>query len=281
MNTKQIFVIIANEFIYGGHIFAIGAVSVVSISSILSNVSVTADFLVVVYLMFYAIYLNDHSEDVKKDFLTNTRRVEHLKKNKRISVLIVIAVFVLEFLLSCFGSMHSLFLGSIIVILGLFYGRYFKRITKKIVAFKNFFVALVWSILTFFFFLYYSYPLTPEIVLFAIFIFLRIFIVQISLDIRDKEGDEKERLLTIPVFFGKKTEGILIGLNILAFLLLSYSIYFAIFPKFSILLFLIFPYSFYYTNQIKSTKDSKLIYFLAVIEPVILLILILFGYFLL
>lgn len=280
MSVKQIFVIVIDELIYGGHIFAMGAVSVVLVSSILLDVLVTVDFLIIVYLIFYAIYLNDHFKDVKKDFLTNIQRVEYLKKNRRIPVLVSISIIVSELLLSNFGNIHSLLLGSVIIVLGLFYSKYFKGITKKIVAFKNFFVALVWSVLTFFLFLYYSYSLTFEVILFAIFIFLRIFVVQISLDIRDKEGDKREKLLTIPVFFGKKTESILIGLNILAFLILFYSMYFDIFPKFCVLLFLIFPYSFYYINQIKNTKNDSSIYFLAVMEPIILLIFILFGCFL-
>ncbi len=280
MSVKQIFVIVIDELVYGGHIFAMGAVSVVFALSILSNVLITIDFLAVVYLMFYAIYLNDHFEDVRKDFLTNIQRAEYLRKNKKIPILVSGSVITLELLLFYFGNIYSLYLGSIIVILGLFYSRYFKRITKRIVAFKNLFVALVWSMLTFFLFLYYSYLLTAEVVLFAIFIFLRIFVVQISLDIRDKEGDKREKLLTIPVFFGKKTESILMGLNILAFLLLFYSMYFDIFPKFCVLLFFIFPYSFYYINRIKNTKNDSSIYFLAVMEPIILLIFILFGCFL-
>jgi len=281
MNVNKILRFAGNEFVYGGHVFAMGAISVVFASSVLSGVLITIDFLIVVYLMFYAIYLNDHFKDTRKDFLTNTQRAEYLKKNKRIPVVVFVSVVVLELLLFYFGSLASLFLGSTIIILGLFYSKYFKGITKRIIAFKNLFVALVWSILTFFLFSYYSYPLTAGIVLFAVFIFLRIFVVQILLDVRDEEGDRREKLLTIPVFFGKKTESILMGLNILAFLLLFCGVCLNIFPKFSVLMFFIFPYSFYYINQIKNTKRNGLIYFLAVMEPIILLIFILFGRFLL
>ncbi|MCK4892136.1 MAG: UbiA family prenyltransferase [Candidatus Pacebacteria bacterium] len=271
-----------NEFIYGGHIFALCAVSIVLLASILLDVLVTIDFLAIIYLIFYAIYLNDHFKDMKTDVLTNTQRVTYLKKNKKIPLLIFISVVASELLLFYFGSITGLFLGSVIIILGLFYSKCFKKITRRIAAFKNFFVALVWSVLVFYLFIYYSYFFTYETIFVAVFIFLRIFIIQILLDIRDIKSDRKEKLLTIPILFGKETSiKIIVYLNILGFLLLFYGIYLGILSNVFLLLFLVFLYSFYYINKLKSIENNNMFYFLAAIEPIVLLIFVLIGNFLL
>ena len=90
------------------------------------------------------------------------------------------------------------------------------------------------------------------------------------------------KLLTIPVLFGEeKSFSIINRLNILGFLFLFCGIYFNIPLKSFLPMFLIFPYSFYYISKFKNTKNNNAFYFLAAIEPVILLIFSLIGIFLL
>ncbi|MCK4918761.1 MAG: UbiA family prenyltransferase [Candidatus Pacebacteria bacterium] len=282
MSIKNILYFIRNEFIYGGHLFALSSVSIVLMSSILLDVLVTFDFLIIVYLIFYAIYLNDHFDNVKVDFIVNSQRATYLRRNKKSPWLVLIAVFISEFLLFYLGDLLSLGFGSIIIIFGLLYSKYLKILTKKIVAFKNYFVALVWSLLVLFFFVYYSYSFTFEAILISLFIFLRILAIQILLDIRDIESDKIENLLTIPVLFGKrKSIKIIVYINILVFFLLFYGVYFNVIILNALLLFFMFPYSYYYLNKLNHVESNNIYYFLAVIEPIIFLFLVLIGSFLL
>ena len=137
--------------------------------------------------------------------------------------------------------------------------------------------------LVLFFFVYYSYLFTFEAILISFFIFLRILAIQILLDIRDIKSDKIEHLLTIPVLFGRERSiKIIAYLNILVFLLLFYGIYSNTIAQDSLLLFFIFPYSYYYLNKLKRVENNNVYYyFLAAIEPIVFLVLVLIGSFLL
>src|SRR5665647_1709288 len=80
MNIKKIFAFAKNEFIYGGHLPAWGAVSLVLTSMLLLNIEISEVLLVAAYLIFYVIYAYDKLRDLKSDFLTNLDRTEHTKK---------------------------------------------------------------------------------------------------------------------------------------------------------------------------------------------------------
>ena len=80
MKLKKILNSIWNEFVYGGHLLSLGAVSIVYTASILLDIRITWDFLLVVYLGTESVYLYNRFKEYKVDFLTNPERTEH-KKN--------------------------------------------------------------------------------------------------------------------------------------------------------------------------------------------------------
>lgn len=283
MNIEQILKFTKNEFIYGGHIFAIGAISIVIACAIILDNAFSIDFLIVVYLIFYTIYLYDHSQGASEDFLTNLKRAKYLENKSKISIIITSCVLISEIILFYFGNFHSVIFGSVILIVGFNYGNYFKDVTKKIIGFKNFFVSLVWSLLIVFFIFYYSLEFTFLALLVSIFVFLKIFSIQILFDIRDISSDRKRKLLTIPIVFGKYMSINLVKLiNILIISLIFYGLYLNIFYPFIIAITLSVFYSFYYTDKIKNSDNNDLRYFIfAAIEPVFWLFLIFFGKFLL
>jgi len=271
------------EFIYGGHLFALNAVSIILMSAILLNIPVTWDILLSVYLIFYSIYSYDHFNGAKKnDYLTNLERALYLKDKRKIPLLISGSILTSVLILLYFSNILILFFSLVILFLGLFYGSYFKKITRKIIAFKDFFVSFVWMILVFFLVCYYSYPLTLGVFLLASFIFLKMLIIQIFFDIRDIEGDKDEKLLTLPVIFGRnKALYILRLISVLPALMVFFYSYFNILPDFSLFLILALFFNFYYLGEHQYLKGRHYPYLLAASEPILWLFLVLFGKFLL
>jgi len=269
-----------DEFIYGGHLFALNAVSIVLMCTILFDFQSRWDFIIVIYLIFYSIYLNDHFKGAEKDFLTNAQRAKHLKNRKKAPLVIFGSVLISGIILFYFNNFYNLIFGFIILILGLFYGACFKRITRKILGFKNLFVSLVWAIIPIFLFFYYSYSFTSAMVLISIFIFLRMLIIQILFDIRDIDSDKRERLLTIPIVLGRGGAiNILKLINILIMFLMICGLYFNIISESLFILILIIFYSFYYIRKIENllNKNNNLYFLFATIEPIVWFFLVLFD----
>ncbi|MBU0647128.1 hypothetical protein KJ809_01775 [Patescibacteria group bacterium] len=71
------------EFIYGGHLLSLGAVSIIFTASILLNIQITWDFFLVVYLWTEAVYLYNRLKELKSDSLNNPKRTIYLKKQAR------------------------------------------------------------------------------------------------------------------------------------------------------------------------------------------------------
>jgi 4-hydroxybenzoate polyprenyltransferase len=276
---------IINEFLYNGHLQTLGALSIAIFSAILFKIKITWDLLLILYVNFYIIYLYNRHQEINIDYQTNKIRTEHLKLfNKYIPLLITALVTILIFLLIYFSNITSIFFIFSITILGFLYTNYFKKITKKIIAFKNIYVASVFSLLVIFPFIYYSLPFKNfllNIIALMIFIFLRAILMQIFLDLKDIESDKQEGLLTLGVIAGReKTFKILqIGNLTTATFIPIIFWYLNIFsPSFLMLLFLA-PINSYFLNLIK--RGKLLGFILESGEFITLPILILFGNYLL
>ena len=264
MSPKQIFVIIGNEFIYGGHLLSLGAIGIVFTSAILLDILISWDFLIVVYLITYVVYLYNRFREYEKDFLTNYNRTKHLVKYiKYMPFIICCLVLIIIWILVCFGSQLGLISGLLLLLFGLLYSTHFKEITKKIVGFKNFYVSFFWAFLVIFLAFYYFLPLNLPVLLLFIFIFLRWLINTTFFDIKDIKSDKEYKLNTIPVLYGKnKTLNYLHVVNVLSLVLVMVAVYKDIFSIFFLSLLLFYFYSFYYIQKTKNgnINVSKLSY---------------------
>ena len=273
--VEQLFMPIWNEFIYSGHLFALGAISVVAMCAILFNIPITWDFLALIYFIFYPIYNYDYSRGASDDLLTNSKRAEHFKKKNKTSSIIYCSFLITGIISLYYSNFFTMCVSFTILIFGLLYGSYFKLLTKKIVAFKNIYVSFVWALLVVFLFYYYSYPLTSSALLITTFIFVKIFIIQILFDVRDVEGDRKKGLLTVPVVMGNQKEfNLLKNLNGATMLMICYGLYFHLIPIFSFAILLAILYSFYNIEKIRACKNDHSYYLLAAVEPVLYFVLI-------
>ena len=251
-----------NEFVYGGHLLSFGAVSIVYAASILLDIRITWDFLLVVYLGTESVYLYNRFKEYKVDFLTNPERTEHIKKYvKYIPFIIFLMTFSAIVIVVYFNKISALTFGLLLLIIGLLYSLFFKKITEKIIAFKSFFISLMWSLLVLFLAIYYSAPINLALFLFSVFVFLRFFVSVSFFDIKDIKTDKQEGLKTLAVVLKQSTLWQFLSIiAILAVLPLIIGVYLRILPISSLMLFLTIPYTFFYFKQLENKNISP--YFL-------------------
>ncbi|NQU83063.1 MAG: UbiA family prenyltransferase [Parcubacteria group bacterium] len=252
---------IKNEFVYAGHLQALGAASIVFASSVLFNTRIHWSGILVAYLVFYSAYIFDRFKGLKTDSLTNSERTQHILTYKRkIPVIIASVGLFTLILLLYFSNFYALLVAIGVITLGLFYDSFFKKITKKITAFKNFYVALPFAVMVLFPFIFYSHPLTKEIgysvIIFFSLVLLKMFLLQVFLDIKDIDSDKQQGLRTVPVIIGENNTFKLLKIAniIITFLILSIFLYKNILPKFSLILLLTIPFDFY---SLKISKQDK------------------------
>lgn len=151
-----------------------------------------------------------------------------------------------------------------LLLFGWLYTVVFKKMTQKIIIFKDLFVSAVFVLLVFFPIIYYSYPLTISLLsialLIMVFIYFKAFMMQVFLDVKDIESDKKENLLTFPVIFGKEKMLNILGIISLlstAPIPIIFSLYFNIFPISTLILLLTIPFNLFCFSQAKNQKYSS------------------------
>jgi len=262
---KKILNFFWKEFIYGGHLQCLGVVSLLVIEGKVLDLKISWRLLVFVYLIFYLIYIYNRIKEIEIDELTNPQRVKHFKsylsKINKIFYGLSLGVILGLVLLKKFSF---LIFGLSLLVLGLLYTPTLKNLTKKLVGFKNFYVALFFSaILASPFF--WDLNLVENISqrkwfggggLFFL-VFLKGVLMQAFLDCKDVEGDEKIGLKTFPVVYGReKIFKFLKIFNSFVFggLLFCFCVWFKIFPLYFLGLLLIIPFNFF---SIKLAEERK------------------------
>ncbi|WMW23108.1 UbiA family prenyltransferase [Methanolobus mangrovi] len=266
------------EIIFGGHLFATGSVSVIMACATVFMIPVSLDILFVSYLLFYAIYLYDYSAGASSDELTNEGRARYLQCKSRSKCIVFIVSVILFLALLIFANTITTLIGLSILVLGLLYGSHFKKLTKKIPAFKNIFVSMVWSFLALFLFVYYSLPITYGALMLALFIFIRMVNIQILFDVRDVEGDIAAGLLTIPALFGERKYLLILRLiNFVSILFVLVCVIQGLLPFFTLAIMPMFYYAVTYIDKVVKSRKNYSSYVFAACEPIMWALLIFAG----
>jgi len=248
-----------DEFIYGGHLASLG-VSFIALSMILLfDINIKWEFILIVYFSTICIYNYDHYKEFRKDSSGNLTRAHHLKRYIRfLPLIIAIYGIVSLILLFYFGNFGSMLFGIALLLFGLLYTEKFKKITKKIVGFKNFYTSFSISsliILTAIF--YNTFFINCTLILIFLLLFLRLMINTSYCDIKDIESDKKENLLTLPIVFGRKNLLVFLHiLNIFFIVLIVLGIYLELLPLYSIFLLVSSVYSFFYLYKTKNANTD-------------------------
>lgn len=252
---------IRDEYVYNGHLISLSAVCIVATSAILLDIQFGWQPLLITYLITFNGLLYNRYKEQDTDYLTNARRTIFLKRYFRFMFLIIVLSVVSSIIiLIIYKEMNALIFLLVLSLACFFYTKYFKRATNKIIAFKNIIFSLITSSLIIFLAIYYSYPLLSfSLFLIWAFVFMRMMINTIFLDIKDIDSDKKQALLTFPVFLGKtKTLKFLQWLTLLSIMPILFGCLLGKLPLISLVLLFVVPYSFYYFAISKKEKNFYL-----------------------
>ena len=208
-NIQRTSSILFKEFIYGGHFQSLGAAGIAYVASSILNIQFTWVCFVVVYMIFYPLYLFNRYKEIDLDEATNPDRTHHFRGYVNLMPTILWGVIlVVMAIVSIQSNFITLGFTLVLLVFGLLYTVIFKKVTKNIIIFKNLYVSAFFSSLVFFPILYFQEPLDNYLWLRAtnllVFVYIKAFVMQVFLDIKDIESDRKEKLLTIPVLVGKE-----------------------------------------------------------------------------
>lgn len=266
MKISGIFKFIIEEIIYGCHLLCFGIAAVIITTAILLNEKIDWVYPFIIYLIAYLGYLYNRYKEIDDDILSSPKRTSHIKKYYSF----VPSIFILVFLIIFVTLIYTNRLFSIIYILfmffaGMIYTVYLKKITKKIIAFKNLYTALEWTVPIIFLPLFYTIHLNIGFLIIILFIFIRIFITNSFFDIKDLEIDRKNGLLTLPLVLGiKNFFNFLFILLFFSYFVLFLGVCFNFLPYYSLGLILILPYNFFYLiSAIKKKNSASKLYFVA------------------
>jgi len=164
--------------------------------SLIFKIPITLDFLVFIFFVPIIIYCFDFFLDEEFLFKKNLTKIS--------SLALLFALIILElFLIHWYGNNLTLLVFVLLMFLGLLYAKFFKKFTKKIVGFKDFFVALNWNIAIWLLFIYHSFHFDMGAILILIVIFVRDMINTSFCDIKDITEDSQKGLKTFAVRLGK------------------------------------------------------------------------------
>lgn len=260
---KNILGLAWNEFVFGGHLLAVGLVCMVTFPAILLGIHITWDFAAVVYLTALTPCIFGRYIGLKEDALTNPERSKYLEKKARmVPYLIALLTIALIGILFYFHKYNILLFGIALILLSFFYDLYLKGLTKIIIGFKNFLVGLIFSLLVVMLIIYYNYPLSASFWLVILFIYIMAFMGAAFCDIKDIESDKREGLKTFAAILGRKV--LLISLGILLFLAvvpIILGVRWGLFPNYALMLALVIPYNLVLFNESQKNKiRSDLLY---------------------
>lgn len=252
-----------DEFVYGGHLLALGLSCMVFMSAMLIGVKITFEFLVVIYLLTLAPCLFGRYVDLKEDALTNPERSSYLsRKAKYIPVMIVSSIVVVVSILLLNRKLPILFIGVGLILFSFLYDLFFKKLTRKIIGFKNLYVGILFSMLVVMMMFYYGQHFGQAFYLTFTFLFLMTTMGAAFSDIKDIESDKKEGLKTFAVVLGhKKTLFFLMLVTVLSLVPILYGVTNNILPAFSVALVLVIPYNLYlFRESLRKDVNADYLY---------------------
>ncbi len=245
-----------NEFIYGGHWLSIGGSAFAISIMLMLNIVFKFELIFIVYLLCLIVYNFDHYISIEQDSVDNPNRTNHLRKYQKFFPLILTIYGSLFLgLLSYFGNFQSLLVGILILVIGLLYSIGLKKLTKKIIGFKNFYTSFSVSMLVILVSFHIGLNLNLLAIIVFVFIFLRLMINSSFCDLKDMKSDKKKDLMTLPIYLGReKILSLLHVLNIISILIIVVSVILKILPLYTIFLALSFPCVLYYLNKAKNPR---------------------------
>ncbi|MDD5739127.1 MAG: UbiA family prenyltransferase [Candidatus Pacebacteria bacterium] len=267
-NYKKYKKIVWDNLVYGGHILSLGSIGIIIATSLLLNIKITWDILVLVYTGMHAAYLYNRYKDFENDASTNNNRTNYFKKFINQIPIIILSLIIFDiFILLVFSNFKVLIIALGLLVMSFLYSKFFKRITRILTGFKSFFVSVMWASLVPFSVIYYSNHLGLSTLFLFTFTLLRWVVNTSFFDIKDINSDKKEGLKTLASILGEKK--LLILLNCISLLtapLMLLGIYLKALPLISLSLLFTIPYNFYFIKKLSDKSFNKDILYNVVVD---------------
>ena len=251
---KKILLWFWNEFVYGGHLLALGSGVIIYDSMKLLEMQINWELIIATYLISFVVYSFDrffHSRTESSRFKESFMGLHP----KIFAILIIICASLVLFILLSGGLIVGLY-GIFLLAIGIAYSLFFKKFTSNVLGFKSYFVAIAYGSVIFLIPLFFRISTNWIIVILFIFFIMRWFINTTFCDLKDKEEDAKKNLKTFAVNLSKLNFYFLLNLiNILSIVPIIVGLWLGLLPLYSLLLLLVLPYSFFY---IKKSQNQKI-----------------------
>ena len=198
-----------NEFVYGGHLLALGTSSMAATVAFVMGMTPSWDLLLMAYLFTLGAYSINRISDFDQDGVSHPDRTRYLKDRLGRFKLVSVGCFAIGYALALLRNLYF-FAGLLVpLLLALLYsvgsGRMkgalgFSRL-KEATLVKNITISFGWSLVPVLVGLYY---LQLPIALLALcpFVFFRLMVNTVFFDQRDMEGDAAFGVRTIPIKLG-------------------------------------------------------------------------------
>ena len=197
------------EFVYGGHLGALGAPSIAASAAILLGRTPTFALLLMAYLFTYGAYMLNRGSDITQDIISNPVRTHYLTGRGKYLTTISGICFAIGYVVA-FNTNLVFFVALLLpLILALGYSIGSKKLIRVIGArrlkekllVKNVAISFGWSLIPILVGLYYQ-NVSFLLLSFGPFIFLRIMSNTVFFDLRDVKSDGESGVRTIPAVYG-------------------------------------------------------------------------------
>lgn len=231
-----------DDFIRGGFFTAISASALIlSIAKILGWM-IEWHFLLLVLLISIIIYFSNFIGELKEDFLDATDEYRVMRKRKPVLLIFVVLLTTTCLVLSMIWANY---LSTIFIVcflaLGILYTLGIKKLTKRVIGFKDFYVTICWNLIILFYLLFYQYSLTTSVIIIIFLVLTRDFINVCFCDIKDIVTDRKNGLLTLANILGKKKLLLYLQLlNVISILIVFFGVYANYLPNTTLILIIAF-----------------------------------------
>lgn len=179
-----------------GLITSLSAVALVFSISKLLDQKLSYIFLIIILTSSIIIYLFD--------FIFDRIKLIGLL-GKILCLLLLLALLLLNFgLIIGKNNVLLLFVYSVFMFLSLIYAPFTKKISRKIIGFKDFYVTICWAFITPLFVLYHHDKFSAQVIFLIFLIFSRDFINVSYCDIKDINDDTKNHIRTLANILGPK-----------------------------------------------------------------------------
>ena len=250
------------ELVYGGHLLALGTLSMAATGAWVMGREPTWDLLLMAYLFSFGGYSINRITDFEQDTVSHPDRTAYLKNRMGWLKAAVAACFGLGYFLAFLRNFVFFSALLIPLLLAFAYSVGSERMKaktgvsrlKEVTFVKNVTVSFGWSLVPFLVGLYFL-QLPAAVFSLAPFIFLRLMVNTIFFDQRDMAADASFGVRTLPVKMGiAGSSRVMDVLDLASGVYLACIVVSGLLPAFSTGLLVFVPYSFAYRLYAKSGK---------------------------